>query len=106
MDWQALFDQGRTDVEKAWDNLVATGVPAITAAAEQSAADWLTKQQAATQAELKQSVNQMLKDPAEPGSFAANLKDAIAAPILGEKGPMILMGVAVAMVAGYFLLRK
>jgi hypothetical protein len=106
IDWGNLWNQGKTEVEKAFDNAVQTGVPALQAGVESKAISWLQTQQKETQKTLQTNIQKQLADPSPSNPFAKALKDAGLGAGLQQYGPMILIAVAVVGVGGYLLMRK
>lgn len=105
-DWNTLFDNGKAEISKAFDNVVKTGVPAIQAAAEKTAIDWLQKQNQSTQATLNANVKEILSEPSSDSAFSKSLKEAVSTPIFQQYGVYMIGGVVLLLVAGAYLKGK
>ncbi len=106
IDWGNLWNQGKTQVEQAFDNAVQTGVPALQIGVEQQAIGWLQTQQKDTQKVLQSNIQKQLADPSPSNPIAQALKNAGLGAGLQQYGPMILVAIAVIGIGGYFLMRK
>lgn len=103
MNWNDFYGGLKEGATKAWDDVVATGVPALQSSAEKWAIEVLTKQNEATQAKLEENVSEIMQRPTEPGSFGEAMQSAVSSPILKEYGMQIVLGVAGVLLLGMFL---
>lgn len=106
MDWQQLWDQGKSDLEKAFSDVVATGTPAIKASLEQWGADVLQEQANASKKELAAQVDDISKHPSAPGTFGAAFSDVMKSTVVDKYGVWILLGVGGLVILGVMLGKK
>ena len=111
LSWSELMDQGKAALQKEYDDVVATGVPAIKAGLETWGAQVLTEQANASKAELKSAVVAISKNPPPaPGSIGesfSNLFKEVGGDVAGNKyGLWIVAGVGALVVLGVVLGRK
>lgn len=106
LDIGALWGQLEDSVGQAWDDVVATGVPALQATVEKEAIKWLTEQNKATQATLDSNVQKILEKPSDSSSFGTALSNTLQNSVIKQYGMEIAVGLVVVMVSGYFIFRK
>lgn len=106
LDIQALWGGLQDQVGKAWDDVIATGIPAIQATAEKEAIRWLTEQNKATQATLDSNVQQILERPSDSSSFGTALQSTLQNSVIKNYGLEIVAAVVGVAVLGYILLKK
>lgn len=106
LDIDALWGGLKDSVGQAWDDVIATGVPAIQATAEKEAIKWLTEQNKATQATLDSNVKEILERPTDESSFGTALSNTLQNSVIKQYGLEIGVGLVALMIAGYFVFRK
>lgn len=106
LDIGALWGQLEDSVGEAWDDVVATGVPALQATVEKEAIKWLTEQNKATQATLDSNVQKILEKPSDSSSFGTALSTTLQNSVIKNYGLEIVAAVIGVGILGYILLKK
>lgn len=106
LDIDSLWNGLKDSVGQAWDDVIATGVPAIQATAEKEAIKWLTEQNKATQATLDSNVKEILERPSDESSFGTALSNTLQNSVIKNYGLEIVLGVVGIGIIGYVLLKK
>lgn len=101
--WDQLWNDGKEQVENAFEDVVKTGVPAIKSGLEQWAIDMLQKQNEVTQKELQRGVDEVMNEPSSP--IGSAISHSVTGAVQQNMGLYIIAGV-VGLVAIGLILRK
>lgn len=106
INWEDLFGKAKDSVKEAWDDVIATGVPALQSSVEHAAIDWLTKQNQSTQAVLESNVNKLLEKKGDSSALGTALQTTVQNTVFKQYGMEIALGVTGLLIAGFFIFRK
>lgn len=104
INWDDLWGQAKTEVQKGLDQFNQVGVPVIQASIEKWALETIEKQHEATSARAAEGIKSLTEGESGPLSqaFQSTIKDAA----LTNYGGHILFGVVAIGVVGFLLLKK
>lgn len=107
--WDQLWETGKSQIGKAFDDVVATGTPAIKASLEQWAINALQESTKDTRKELQTQVTNLM-DQTNDSAFAQAARQAIGDvaqdTFFDKYGLHIIGGVLVIAIIGAYIARK
>lgn len=103
LDLDSLFGQAKAAASQGMDDLLKTGGNSALGYLENQAAAVLQHDANQNTANAQAATQAILSRPTNADSFGAYLTNMIQQPAVKQYGPYILGGIAVVLVAGYFI---